>query len=59
MGFDQEGFMNSSTRAGALGLLIMEERAIQCHGVFSIESQPGKGTHILIEIPMEREGVHY
>jgi PAS domain S-box-containing protein len=59
VGFDQEEFLNSSARAGALGLLTMEERAIQCDGAFSIDSQPGKGTHILVEIPMEREGVDH
>jgi signal transduction histidine kinase len=59
VGFVQEEFMNSSARARALGLLIMEERATQCHGVFSIGSQPGKGTCILVEIPMEREGVRH
>jgi PAS domain S-box-containing protein len=59
VGFDQEEFMNSSARTEALGLLIMEERAIQGHGVFSIDSQPGKGTHVLVEIPIEGDGVHY
>jgi signal transduction histidine kinase len=59
VGFDQEEFLNSSARAGALGLLTMEERTIQCDGVFSIDSPPGKGTHVLVEIPMEREGVDH
>ena len=37
---------------GALGLLIMQERAEQLGGKLSMESRLGKGTHILVEIPL-------
>jgi len=35
-----------------LGLLIMEERAVQLSGRFSVESSLGKGTHLWAEIPV-------
>ena len=37
---------------GALGLLIMQERAEQLGGKLSMESRLGKGAHILVEIPL-------
>ena len=51
VGFDQDKVMKPSKRKGSLGLLIMKERAVQLDGEFTIESQPGKGTHLLVEIP--------
>ncbi len=52
VGFDQEKIMNTVKREGTLGLLIMRERAIQLDGECTIESQIGKGTHVLVEIPI-------
>ena len=52
VGFDQEKARKPSKRKGPFGLLIMRERAIQIDGEFSIESQIGKGTHLLVEIPL-------
>jgi PAS domain S-box-containing protein len=52
VGFDQDKEMNPSRRKGPLGLLIMRERAVQFDGEFTIESQIGKGTHLLVEIPI-------
>jgi len=52
VGFDQDKVMKPSKRKGSLGLLIMKERAVQLDGEFTIESQPGKGTHLLVEIPI-------
>lgn len=52
VGFDQKKVMKSTRRRGPLGLFIVRERAIQLDGDFSIESQPGKGTQLLVEIPL-------
>ena len=52
VGFDQDKVMKTSKRKGPLGLLIMRERAIQLDGEFTLESQPGQGTHVLVEIPL-------
>jgi len=52
VGFDQEKVMTFSKKKRPLGLLIMRERAEQLDGAFTLESQPGKGTHLLAEIPL-------
>jgi len=39
-----------------LGLVIMRERVNQAGGTLHIESQPGKGTQILVEIPLSGDG---
>ncbi len=52
IGFEQEGTMKISKGKGPLGLVIMRERAIQLDGELTIESLMGKGTHLLLEIPI-------
>jgi len=52
VGFDQDKVMTFSKKKGPLGLLIMRERAEQLDGDFTLESQIGKGTHLLVEIPL-------
>jgi len=52
VGFNLDKAMKTTKGKGPLGLLIMKERAIQLDGEFTIESQPGKGTHVLVEIPL-------
>ncbi|MDY6863484.1 MAG: PAS domain S-box protein [Thermodesulfobacteriota bacterium] len=52
IGFDQAKIMNPSNSKRPFGLLIMRERAQQHDGEFIIESHPGKGTHVLVEIPL-------
>jgi len=52
VGFNIDKAMKTTKGKGPLGLLIMKERAIQLDGEFTIESQPGKGTHVLVEIPL-------
>jgi PAS domain S-box-containing protein len=51
VGFDSDKEIRITKRKLQLGLLIIQERAIQLGGKFTIESQPGKGTHLLVEIP--------
>ncbi|MGA7146391.1 MAG: PAS domain S-box protein [Desulfobacterales bacterium] len=52
VGFDQDKAMKISKRKGPLGLIIMQERAMQLDGELTIESKMGKGTHLLAEIPI-------
>jgi len=52
VGFDQNKAMKISKGKGPLGLVIMRERALQLDGELTIESILGKGTHLLVEIPI-------
>jgi len=52
VGFDQDKAMKISKGKGSLGLVIMQERAMQLDGELTIESSLGKGTHLLAEIPI-------
>ena len=52
VGFDIDKAMEPSNAKGTLGLLIMRERAEQFDGEFTLESKQGKGSHILVEIPL-------
>ncbi len=44
--FDKDSFLQH------LGISIMGERALQFSGKFRIESKPGKGTLVIVEIPV-------
>ena len=52
VGFDKDKIMKISRGKGPLGLLIMQERAVQVDGEFSIESRIDGGTHLLARIPV-------
>ena len=52
VGFNPGKSTDFSNAKGALGLLIMQERALQQGGELTIDSAEGKGTHILVEIPL-------
>jgi PAS domain S-box-containing protein len=52
VGFNPGKSTEFSNGKGALGLLIMQERAFQQGGELTIDSAEGKGTHILAEIPL-------
>jgi len=64
VGFDQriqlevadfgEGFDASSGRSG-LGLVSMEERARLLHGTLNVESAPGKGTRVTVQVPVPEQ----
>jgi signal transduction histidine kinase len=47
---DGQGF--DSTHARGLGLLGMEERVTHLGGRFQLQSEPGHGTRVRIEIPL-------
>jgi len=51
-GFVQDKISKVTNGKNQLGLLIMRERANQLGGEFTIESFVGKGTHVLMEIPL-------
>jgi len=52
-GFDPDRMVTAE--GGGLGLIGMQERAAIVGGVLEIESEPGKGTLIRMEIPLEEE----
>jgi len=48
MGFDVE----EAKRNRGLGLVSMQERANLVHGRFSVESKPGEGTRVSVDVPL-------
>ncbi len=52
VGFDRQKLAISENGKSLLGIYIMEERAVQVGGDLTIESQPGKGTQVMAEIPL-------
>lgn len=52
VGFELAEVMKYQKERAPLGLLIMEERTIQLGGEFHIQSRIGRGTHLLVEIPL-------
>jgi signal transduction histidine kinase len=53
VGFDPEA-VQRRREAGHLGLLNMQERAELMGGRFTIQSQPGTGTRVRLDIPLRR-----
>ncbi len=53
VGFDLKGHMLKDNSAG-IGLISMRERVSAFDGIFTIDSQIGKGTEIIIEIPCRK-----
>jgi signal transduction histidine kinase len=53
VGFDPEAIQRRR-EAGHLGLLNMQERAELMGGRFTIQSQPGAGTRVRLDIPLRR-----
>ncbi len=54
-GFDVENTLRLSDSAKHLGLLGMHERVALLHGTFSVESTPGSGTTIYVQLPLEAQ----
>jgi signal transduction histidine kinase len=52
---DGQGF--STEREKGLGLLGMEERVTHLHGQFRVDSSPGEGTRIRVELPLVSQSV--
>lgn len=55
-GFEKELQKRAEKRTQSMGLRGMEERAHLFGGKFEIESKPGKGTKIFIEVPLLKRG---
>jgi len=53
-GFDVPQVMGTHVHEGNLGLHGMRERASLLRGTLTIESAPGTGTSVFVEIPLER-----
>lgn len=56
-GFDVVQVMASAQKRKRLGLYGIEERASLVGGVLSVESRPGAGTTISVEVPLEGAGL--
>jgi len=54
---DGQGFVPA--REKGLGLMGMEERAASLHGSFHIDSVPGKGTSIQVELPLSERNATF
>jgi len=52
-GFKLPKTRSNLVRVGKLGLVGMEERARLVNGRLTINSQPGKGTSVIVEVPFE------
>ena len=49
---DGKGFDAKATRPDALGLVGMRERAALVRGKVAVESTPGSGTTVRVEVPL-------
>jgi len=52
IGFDMAAVEAAYAQRGNLGLLNMKERAELCHGKLTIDSKPGKGTFVQLDLPL-------
>jgi signal transduction histidine kinase len=55
IGFDVQAVMGSHVLQTNLGLYGMRERASLLGGTFTIESTPGGGTSVFVEVPLDRK----
>jgi signal transduction histidine kinase len=55
LGFDPERPPAPATAAHGLGIHTMRERAVVLNGTLTIESAPGRGTRVGVEIPLGTE----
>ncbi len=56
VGFDAEELLRSGIKEKKLGLFGMQERASLIGGRLAIESAPGAGTTVMVEVPVGRNG---
>ena len=55
VGFDSEKKQTQATSSSGIGLKSMTNRASLIGAQISVQSQPGKGTSIKVEMPLEKE----
>lgn len=55
-GFDVRKLEAVDVRTRSLGLLIMKERALQAGGSLRFKSEPGKGTRVVVTLPIRPKG---
>ena len=53
-GFTPDAVYKPEKDGAGLGLMGMKERALLLDGSFKIESQPGSGTRIVVQVPLEQ-----
>jgi two-component system sensor histidine kinase DegS len=51
-GFDYEKMMETAATGDSSGIMIMRERAVHAGGELSVESKIGKGTQVMLEMPI-------
>ncbi len=54
-GFDPASVFNAAPQQTSLGLLHMRERAIMIGGSFRLESHPGRGVLIRVDVPLQAQ----
>ena len=53
IGFDVEETLNGKNNLKGMGLTNIRERVDTFHGIFKIDSEPGSGTMLVLEIPTQ------
>lgn len=55
VGFNVNEILNGRTLNKGIGLANIRERVETFHGIFKIDSEPGSGTMLVVEIPLSKE----
>ena len=53
VGFDSDGIREDESKQNCMGLVNMSERVLSFNGRLTVDSQKGRGTEIIVEIPLE------
>ncbi len=56
-GFEPSEVLGDYNKRGSFGMVNMRERAELVNGVFDLQSAPGKGTTIIVRVPIEDENL--
>jgi signal transduction histidine kinase len=54
-GFDMDAVDSNYENRGSFGMVNMRERAELINGVFELQSAPGKGTMVIVRVPIEED----
>ena len=55
VGFDVQAVNKAYDKRGSLGMVNLRERTELVSGLLNIQSEPGKGTHIQVYVPLTEE----